>query len=233
MFPAEVTIFISMRERVDNPVSTTEVPLMVFGASVTPIHQLKRGDVFGHQFVSLFEMESFADQDAIIGVEVAKQNGSVAVLKYRIKLRSMTIIARKVASRCKELAKSRTATVPLKRSPSRLLHLPNSCDQTFKASYCLIASILVSNFKSDLGDGFIQKLRRAVEGVKVKASSNDNWMNDIRNKRRKQLKLSNMGWWASTKEKAMILIKLAHTVECGTTMEGGRRIYERVNVSSE
>ena len=31
----------------------------------------------------------------------------------------------------------------------------------------------------------------------------------------------------------MILIKLAHTVECGTTMEGGRRIYERVNVSSE
>ncbi len=31
----------------------------------------------------------------------------------------------------------------------------------------------------------------------------------------------------------MILIKLAQPIECGITMEGGRRLYERVNVSSE
>ena len=29
----------------------------------------------------------------------------------------------------------------------------------------------------------------------------------------------------------MILIKLGHPIECGITMEGGNRIYERVNVS--
>ncbi len=95
----------------------------------------------------------------------------------------------------------------------------------------MIGGINADNFKSDLGDGFMQKLRRAVEGVKVKAGPNNIWMNDIKNKRRKQLKMSNMGWWASTREKAMILIKLAQPIECGITMEGGKRIYERVNVS--
>ena len=224
-------IFLSMRARADHPISTTEEPLMVFGASDTPIHQLKRGDTTGAQFVSLHEMESLSDQDAIIGVEVMKRNGTVAVLKYKVKLNSMTTIARKVSNRCKELAKSRTVNLRLKRSPSRLLHLSNSCDRTFRASYCLIAGINSDNFKSELGDGFMQKLRRAVEGVKVKAGPNDNWMNDIKNKRRKQLKMSNMGWWASPREKAMILIKLAHPIECGITMEGGKRIYERVNVS--
>ncbi len=141
-----------------------------------------------------------------------------------------------MVNRCKEIAKSKLIDPPLKLSPSLILHLPNSCDRTFKASYCLIAGIPVANFnpKADLlGDGFIQKLRRAVEGVKVRAAPSDTWLSEIRSRRRKILKLSNMGWWGSPKEKSMILVKLAQPIECGIIMEGGKRLYERVNVSSE
>ncbi len=90
---------------------------MVFGASETPIHQLKRGGGTGSQFVSLIEMESLSDQDAIIGVEVLKQNGSLAVLKYKNKFRSMAVIVRKVVNHCKEIAKSKLIDPPLSGPP--------------------------------------------------------------------------------------------------------------------
>ena len=110
-------IFLFMRERCDYPIFTNEEPLMVFGASDTSIHQLKRAGGSGSQFVSLPEMESLSDQDAIIGVEVLKRNGSLAVLKYKTKLRSMAAIVRKVVNRCKEIAKSKSINSPSETVP--------------------------------------------------------------------------------------------------------------------
>ena len=96
--------------------------------------------------------------------------------------------------------------------------------------------VALLNNQAENGTTSISKVpedRDGADGVKVRAAPSETWLSEIRSRRRKNLKLSNMGWWGSPKEKSMILVKLAQPIECGITMEGGKRTYERVNVSSD
>ena len=230
-------IHIAMRKRSDLPVNSNEAPIMVFGPAIGPYHHLKRGDGSGIQSISTEEIESYADtdQDILIGVEYKRTNGSTVTLKYMAKSKPMATLAKKLATKCKELAMAKPAWETYKLGQSRMLHLTNSCDATFSSEHCIISGLKAEYFKSDFSvDALIAKIRKAVRGKIQSAVPSEAWLNDIKFKRKRHLKLSCMGWnfgAAKDREKVFILVKLENPIEVGISMLGGRRCYERVNVS--
>ena len=231
-------ILISIRKRSDPPVNSAEQPIMVFGPAIGPYHPLKRGDGSGVQTVSIEEIESYADADLdfLIGIEYCKTNGKLVTLKYLTKSRHMAALAKKVAEKCKDMARARPSWETYKLGQSRMGHLSNSCDATFSSGYCIISALKMDFFKSDYNcDWLVAKIRKAVRGRVISAVPSENWLNDIRHKRRRHIKLSSMGWSfgpAKDREKVFILVKLETPVQVGVTMSGGIRRYERVNVAS-
>jgi hypothetical protein len=231
-------ILISIRKRSDLPVNSAEQPIMVFGPAIGPYHPLKRGDGSGVQTVSIEEIESYvdADLDFLIGIEYRKTNRSLVIIKYLTKSRHMSALAKKVGEKCKDMARTRPAWETYKLGQSRMGHLSNSCDAIFNSEYCIISALKMDYFKPEYNsDSLVSKIRRAVKGKATLASPNEAWLNDIRHKRRRHIKLSTMGWsfgLAKDKEKVFILVKLESPVLVGVTMAGGCRRYERVNVSN-
>ena len=233
-----VQIVLSMRKRSDQPINSTADPIMVFGPAVGPYHILKRGDGSGIQHISMTEIESYTDAelDILIGVEYKRPNGSVVMLKYMMKSKPIATLAKKAASKCKELARVKPAWEAYKFGQTRMGHLSNSCDAPFTAEYCVISGIKADLFKSEYsGEVLVSKLRKAVRGRITSAVPSESWLTEIKNKRRRHLRLSNMGWSfgpTKDKEKVFILVKLENPLLIGMTMSGGRRCYERVNISS-
>ena len=80
-------------------------------------------------------------------------------------------------------------------------------------------------------ENIIEKLRRAVIGKIVVSKACEMSLADIKNKRRKALKLSNMGWRPINMERAMVLKKLENPLEVGITIKGGIRRFERALVT--
>ena len=70
-----------------------------------------------------------------------------------------------------------------------------------------------------------------MKGNRVIAKADEEYLTDIKNRRNRHLKLSNLGWKGINQEKSLILVKLERPINIGVTMEGGNRRYERVCVS--
>jgi hypothetical protein len=120
-----------------------------------------------------------------------------------------------------------------KTSSSRILHLVNSCEPSFKAQYCMISGIQSAYFKPEsLAEHVMSKIRKASKGVRVEVKPCERWLSDIKNRKVKQLRPSMMGWSACPREKSLIVVKLERPIEAGISLAGGNRIYERVLVSS-
>ena len=81
------------------------------------------------------EIESYTDAelDILIGVEYKRPNGSAVMLKYMMKSKPIATLAKKAASKCKELARVKPAWEAYKFGQTRMGHLSNSCDAPFIA----------------------------------------------------------------------------------------------------
>ena len=230
-------ITLSMRKRTYQPINSLSDPIMVFGPAVGPYHILKRGDGMGIQHINMTEIESYtdADLDILIGVEHKRPNGTTVVLKYMVKSKPIAALAMKAAAKCMELARQKPAWEVYKLGQTRMGHLTNSCDAPFTSEYCVISGIKMEYFKSDNSEALLVKLRKAAKGMITPAVPSEGWLLEIKNKKRRHLRLSNMGWsfgLAKDREKAFILIKLEHPLLVGITMYGGRGRYERVVASN-
>ncbi len=76
-------IFLSMRKRSDQAISTKEPPLMLFGPAIGPIHHLSRASGQGSQCILIEDLESYVDTDTfIIGAEYLTPTGSTVTLNY-------------------------------------------------------------------------------------------------------------------------------------------------------
>ena len=189
-------ITLSMRKRMDQPINSMSDPIMVFGPAVGPYHILKRGDGMGIQHISMTEIESYtdADLDILIGVEYKRPNGTTVVLKYMVKSKPIAALAMKAAAKCKELARLKPAWEVYKLGQTRMGHLTNSCDAPFTSEYCVISGIKSDYFKSEYSSEIlVAKLRKAARGKITSAVPSEGWLLEIKNKKRKHLRLSNMG----------------------------------------
>jgi hypothetical protein len=96
----------------------------------------------------------------------------------------------------------------------------------------MISGISSHYFQGTITEAFISKLRKAVKGSRVPAKADEEYLIDIRNRKNKCLKLSNLGWKSINNERSLIMVKLDRPMEVGITMEGGTRRYERVCVNT-
>jgi hypothetical protein len=97
-----------------------------------------------------------------------------------------------------------------------------------------VSGISTALFKADANmENLVVKLRKAVRGVVTEGKPDESWLIDIKSRRRKQFKLSNLGWQATPREKSLIVVKLASPILCGITMDGGVSAYERILVSND
>jgi hypothetical protein len=95
----------------------------------------------------------------------------------------------------------------------------------------MISGISAHHFAGIISEAFIAKLRKAAKGTRVVARADEDYLLDIKNKKNKCIKLSNLGWKNINLEKHLIMVKLESPIVVGITMEGGNRRYERVCVS--
>ena len=111
-------------------------------------------------------------------------------------------------------------------------HLGKSCDTPFTANYCIVSGVPSQYFNGGtIHDNIIEKLRKAVAGRSVISKACEDALADIKHKRRKALKLSNMGWKTINMERAFVLVKLDTPIIVGMIMKGGTRRYERILVT--
>ena len=154
------------------------------------------------------------------------------MMKYKLNPAPFKTLLERLEAKCRDLAKKKKKWSAYRRSASRMAHLGSSCDLTFAAEYCIVSGVPSQYFNGGtLHDQIIEKLRKAVMGKSVTSKACELSLAEIKNKRRKAIKLSNMGWRQINMERAMVLIKLETPLEVGITMEGGIRRYERVLVT--
>ncbi len=201
-------IHLSMRKRVDQPISSLETPVMIFGPAFGHNHPLKRGNGSGVQHINSDDLESYQDVEStiIIGVEYCRPNGQVILLKYQIRPKSLGLLSKRHAAHCVDLSRAKTAWSKYVQTPSRFLHLGNSCDEPFTSEYCVISGINPTYLKDPNHDGFIAKIRRAARGKKLEARPSEEWLSGIRTKKHRHLKLSSLGWSLTPREKVFIVV---------------------------
>ena len=111
-------------------------------------------------------------------------------------------------------------------------HLGKSCDTPITANYCIVSGVPSQYFNGGtIHDNIFEKLRKAVAGRSVISKACEDALADIKHKRRKALRLSNMEWKAINIERAFVLVKLDAPIMVGTTMKGRTRRYERILVT--
>ena len=170
---------------------------MVFGTAVDSIHSLKRGDGQGIQSISHDDLTAQAGckEDMLIGVEVRKWSGELVMMKYKLNPSPFKPLLERQEAKCRDLAKQKKKWTAYRRSASRMAHLGSSCDPIFTANYCIVSGVPSQYFNGGtIHDQIIEKLRKAMMGKCVTSKACELSLVDIKNKRRKAIKLSNMGW---------------------------------------
>ena len=207
---------------------------MIFGPAENSVHNLKRGDGTGIQSIDNEDLKSLAESKdlLLIGVEILVPSGTTVLMKFRISPKPFKALLLKLELKCKELAVPKKKWSTYKRAPSRMSHLGKSCDMAFMANYCIVSGVPSQYFNGGtIHDNIIDKLRKAVMGRATTSRACEDALADIKHKRRKALKLSNMGWKAINMERAFVLVKLDAPITVGMTMKGGTRRYERTLVT--
>jgi len=112
-------IFISMRARTDRPIKTDQEEHMIFGPMSNSVHQLKRNDGLGPQYVSSDELASYSNpgEALIIAVEYEIKEGAKMVLKYRSMAKALSTLYSKHTATCKQLSSVKTPWSSYKQSP--------------------------------------------------------------------------------------------------------------------
>ena len=134
-----------MRVRGDSPLSSDESPVMIFAPSEGAQHRLKRNGGTGHQYASLDELDSFEGTEELItvGVEYVCSAGNTVVLNYKLRSSTMAVLAARLNGKCREIVRTYSRWPTYKRTPSRSVHLANSCDQQFRALYWVISLVFL------------------------------------------------------------------------------------------
>ena len=128
-----------------------------------------------------------------VGVEYVCSKGNMVVLKYNLRSATLASLAAKLGAKCRDIARTYSRWPQYRRAPNRSAHLVNSCDQQFKAQYCVISGIFPPTSKGIIEENVINKLRRATAGMTTRAKADERWLTNIKSKHTKLLKLSDMG----------------------------------------